>query len=105
MKGFTAISALALILGCGSTNSKEGSGTDGPGHLPPDGGGRPDAFVMQPVGPSVFTDFPANPMIDPGVPANAPALFAPQGDPTGGPCLLEPEMGSLFPRNWLRPRF
>jgi hypothetical protein len=21
-----------------------------------------------------------------------------------GPCIIEPEPGSLFPRNWLRPR-
>jgi hypothetical protein len=24
---------------------------------------------------------------------------------TAGPCLFEPELGSLFPKNWLRPRF
>ncbi len=27
------------------------------------------------------------------------------GAASGGPCLLDPEAGSLFPRNWLRPRF
>ena len=25
--------------------------------------------------------------------------------PSGGPCLYEPELGALIPRNWLRPRF
>lgn len=29
---------------------------------------------------------------------------ADSGDP-GGPCLVEPALGSLFPKNWLRPRF
>jgi hypothetical protein len=27
------------------------------------------------------------------------------GSQSGGPCLLEPEVGALFPNNWLRPRF
>jgi hypothetical protein len=40
-------------------------------------------------------------------PANAAALFGPatQGAQAGGPCLIEPESGALYPRNWLRPRF
>jgi hypothetical protein len=27
------------------------------------------------------------------------------GSQSGGPCLLEPAVGALFPNNWLRPRF
>ena len=38
-------------------------------------------------------------VIDLGAPANAPDLFADPGAATGGPCLLEPELGSQFPRN------
>jgi hypothetical protein len=51
--------------------------------------------------------FPADPIIDGNAPADAPALFgdAASGDPSGGPCLVEPEIGALFPNNWLRPRF
>jgi hypothetical protein len=54
-----------------------------------------------------FGDFPADPIIDGTAPANAPSLFGPagSGSPTGGPCMTEPEVGSLFPNNWLRPRF
>jgi hypothetical protein len=39
-------------------------------------------------------------------PSNAGDLFGDKnyGTATGGPCLLEPESGSLFPRNWLRLR-
>ncbi len=48
-------------------------------------------------------------MPDGGVsaPANSQTLFGPpsQGAQSGGPCLLEPEVGSLYPHNWLRPRF
>jgi hypothetical protein len=57
--------------------------------------------------PGPFADFPKEPIIDPSAPAGAPGLFGPagSGDPTGGPCLFEPEPGTLFPSNWLRPRF
>jgi len=52
-------------------------------------------------------DFPAAPSVEGTAPASAPQLF---GDPSsgaasGGPCLVEPEIGALFPNNWLRPRF
>jgi hypothetical protein len=61
-----------------------------------------------------FTDFPASPILDATdgggatePPSNSAALFGPssQGAATGGPCLIEPETGSLYPNNWLRPRF
>ncbi len=56
-------------------------------------------------------DFPSEPLVDTAgpleVPNNVAELFA--GDESGGtgvgPCLVEPELGSLFPKNWLRPRF
>jgi len=51
-------------------------------------------------------DFPATPRMEPGAPANAPSIF---GDPgsgaSGGPCVIEPQDNTLFPYNWLRPRF
>jgi hypothetical protein len=63
-----------------------------------------------PTGP--FADFPKDPILDTTSgtmppPANIATLFgAPApGDPSGGPCLIEPEPGTLFPNNWLRPRF
>lgn len=57
-------------------------------------------------------DLPAAPILDDGAPADAARFF---GDPKNfrgpGPCVIEPQLsqgdqpGSLFPRNWLRPRF
>jgi hypothetical protein len=48
-------------------------------------------------------DFPKAPEFDDGAPMTAPSAF--QGTPSGaGPCILEPQAGSLFPHNWLRPR-
>ena len=43
------------------------------------------------------------PILDTGVPANAPSMFS--GSPSGsGPCVLEPGDNTLLPYNWLRPR-
>jgi hypothetical protein len=43
-----------------------------------------------------------NPMFVTGVQSTATGLF---GTPSGtGPCVTEPENGTLFPNNWLRPR-
>jgi len=56
---------------------------------------------------SVLTDFPSTPIFDgTDVPPNAPTLFtgAPRGG-SGQPCFVEPRMGTLIPRNWLRPLF
>jgi hypothetical protein len=49
----------------------------------------------------------AGPMGVAPAPASAAQTFGPpsQGAPSGGPCLIEPEDHSLYPRNWLRPRF
>jgi len=65
------------------------------------GGGNPGDALSGPPWP----DFPAAPIVEAGAPANAPDLFQDPGTPTGGPCLVEPEIGALFPNNWLRPRF
>jgi hypothetical protein len=54
--------------------------------------------------PSTNNDFTA-PVIDTGAPANAPALFAAADVAGTGPCVYEPESGSLFPNNWVRMRF
>src|SRR5690349_4963463 len=49
------------------------------------------------------TDFPADTIMGDGVPADAPSRFT--ADASGaGPCITEPQDGSLFPANWLRPR-
>jgi hypothetical protein len=75
----------------------DGTGTDAAPVVPP------DAFT----GP--YSDFPTNPIIDPNgtAPTGSDVLF---GDPlggaaTGGPCLFEPEVGTVYPHNWIRPRF
>jgi len=56
------------------------------------------------------SDFPATPILDTGVPSNAPSLFTGTTF-TGSLCLLEPQLsangqeGAMIPANWVRPRF
>ncbi len=62
--------------------------------------------------PGTCTDFPVEPLLGAGVPANAAELF---GEPTkftdGGLCVIEPQLsaagkeGAMLPANWVRPRF
>jgi len=57
--------------------------------------------------PTACTDFSSSPINDPKSPSAIPGNPASQfsGSPSGaGPCVTEPEDGSLFPYNWTRPR-
>jgi hypothetical protein len=92
-----------LLLSISACAPTSGGGGDDDG--PPPGGndGGPDAWIDT-GGP--HTDFPAEPVIDGDAPDDSDDLF---GDPgsgssSGGPCLLEPELGALIPMNWLRLR-
>jgi hypothetical protein len=42
--------------------------------------------------------------MDGNVPSGAPSLFGGTPSTSGGPCLVEPQDGTLFPNGWLRPR-
>jgi len=112
---FTALPALAAFsCGDGGTSTPTGSGgtagTGGSGSGTGGVGGDDGGLFGDGTGGSFngpFSDFPKDPVIDPSAPADAPTLFGPPGtgQPSGGPCLFEPEPDALFPRNWLRPRF
>jgi hypothetical protein len=81
-------------------------GMGGQGHPPIGGFGPIDGGTDAIAIPPPLTDFPADPIIDPSAPANAPALFdgsTPRSD--GAPCITSPITGTLMPKNWLRPRF
>jgi hypothetical protein len=106
--------AAALAAGCGS------SGDGSTFTQPPDAStgdvgldGRSLFYDSPPIDGNIsYPDFPPNPILDApdagaAAPANSQGLFGPgtQGAQSGGPCLIEPEVGSLYPRNWLRPRF
>ena len=105
--GFAA-SGAAAFAACGNGDSSGfDAGADGTFYDSPFAfDSNNDAFS----GP--YSDFPSTAIVDTpdagqAAPPNSQQLF---GDPdggaqSGGPCLVEPEINSLYPRNWLRPRF
>jgi hypothetical protein len=125
----TLLAACALPVASAAAACGCGNGSDAPGHAFVDGGsvlGAFDASSGTGKADSAYgsfgdagappctscTDFPAAPIVDepdagPAAPSNAGQLFGgpAQGAQSGGPCLVEPEIGVLYPNNWLRPRF
>ncbi|NUP12531.1 MAG: hypothetical protein HOW73_41330 [Polyangiaceae bacterium] len=92
--------------GSSSGGSSSTSGGSGPGGSTQDGGGG-STGTFNAGGADAGPVFPEEPIVEAGAPANASELFGDPGSgaPTGGPCLYEPELGALLPKNWLRPRF
>lgn len=86
--------------GSGASTGVGGSRTTGAGgssNPPPVGCNGPCAdFGGGPFGPDGTSA---------SVPAGAAQIFANGGSGSGGPCLFEPQDGTLLPNNWLRPRF
>jgi hypothetical protein len=92
--------------GSGSPAPTAGAGGGMGGSSPGTGGivgtggsSSPDA------GPPPITDLPPDPIIVSPAPTNAPGLFSTAPRSAGAPCILSPEVGTLMPRNWLRPQF
>ncbi|HEY5091267.1 MAG TPA: hypothetical protein VIK30_14910 [Polyangia bacterium] len=93
--GCAGVKAKAPSTGTAGSNGSSGSG----GGLVTGSGGSGVVMPASCNGPC--TDFPPDP-INTNIPAVDPVMF---GTPSGsGPCVTEPEDGSLFPNNWLRPR-
>ena len=107
------VATCAALGACGSDPSVTGAtGTGGAGHATTTGDDTAttssQGFGGGSHGP--YSDFPVDPVIDDGggaLPTNIATLFGDptSGNPDGGPCLVEPEVGALIPNNWLRPRF
>ena len=122
MRRLHLFSAFVLVASVAVAAWSSGCGTDpDPGSQFPDAtaDATDDFSADSPIpipdtGPTTYDDFPT-PIIEggdggPGAPSNSPTLFggADAGAIDGGgagPCLTEPEIGSLYPKNWLRPRF
>jgi hypothetical protein len=109
--GASANGGSGAIVGVGATSGTVGIPMVGDGVVPNDD--PTNAAITHPAcGIGTCEDFPADPILGDGVPANAATLF---GDPSnmsaGSFCVLEPQLssgstpGTLIPANWLRPRF
>jgi hypothetical protein len=103
---FVAIlGSVALALGCAGVKPTATTGTGGTGNVLGIGGSGGAVTTPMPC-QGLCTDFKADPVIISPAPANAATIFGSAGSGSpGGPCLLEPQDNSLFPNNWLRPRF
>ncbi|MBC8133152.1 MAG: hypothetical protein H7X95_09240, partial [Deltaproteobacteria bacterium] len=85
--------------GCAKVEQKSIGGTGGVGGSGPmrgTAGNTPP--IATPGSCTACEDFPSTPIIDPSAPANAPSMFT--GAPSGaeGPCVVEPEDDTLFPK-------
>ncbi|MES1172949.1 MAG: hypothetical protein ABUL62_01380 [Myxococcales bacterium] len=85
-----------------------GAGADDVG----DAGASDAGAAGDPAMGPIATDFPKAPILEVGVPPNAPEIFDAATDTLTSPlCVLEPQLsagdvpGAMFPSNWLRPRF
>jgi hypothetical protein len=89
VKGSATAEGSGGAIGTGGRAGVIGTGGSGPVTVPPCVG--------------LCTDFPKDPLFDVGVSQDVTGMF---GTPSSapGPCVTEPENGSLFPNNWLRPR-
>jgi hypothetical protein len=107
--------SVSLVLGCAgvkqndsttgsgggsgaSTGNGGSTGTGGGGANPPPStcNGACDDFAGGPFGPDGTSG---------SVMSGWAQIFSGSGSSSGGPCLYEPQNGTLFPSNWLRPRF
>jgi hypothetical protein len=109
-----------LLLACSGANSSStgagaggstGTGVGGSTALG-SGGSRANGTGGNPLPPGCSdrcSDFAGTPFGPDGIsgsfPSGAAQAFGGSAAPRGGPCLLEPQDGTLLPNNWLRPRF
>ncbi len=84
--------------GTGGGGGFQVGGTGGAGYVVSDAGSQ--FASVEPECAANCTDFPAEALNPESIDPN---LFS--GAASGsGPCIIEPQDGTLFPRNWLRPR-
>jgi len=97
-RSFLLLAAIAFAVRCGSGDDK--SNFDGG---PPQDATTTDSnpFPNQDSGPSTYSDFPSNPIVDPSLPSNTPSLFgSPDAGTAAPPCIAEPAADAMIPRNW-----
>jgi hypothetical protein len=106
------LGSLCLALGCAGVKQTSSSGTgastghggNGSGNTTGSGGTTPPPSTCN----GTCADFSSTPIVDGSANGGSAATIfgaAGSGNSSGGPCVYEPEAGTLFPSNWLRPRF
>ncbi len=114
VKSTLALAASVALAGTFAGLAACGSGDPQSQFVDPDAGAlEPDgSSMLGETGPIVHDDFKDPVFAEGATPAALQAFATPdvQGDAGdagggGGPCLYAPQIGTLFPNNWLRPRF
>jgi hypothetical protein len=82
----------------GSSSGSSSGGTDGSAP-------QPTCKTLTRPCAMACTDFPTASVIDANTPMNAATYFNAADGAGAGPCLVDPQPGTLIPQNWLRPRF
>jgi len=115
-----ALTVMAAALAGTSCSSDEGGiagndsgGTSNVGGSPSGGSGGTGAAGSGGIGvggtggaQGPFPDFPKDPEVESSLPGDIGSQFGSgAGQPTGGPCLAEPPMDALVPKNWTPLRF
>ncbi len=106
----------AALWAAGCSNSAEPSNAYGSGGAAASSNGQAGGFVFTPggggasdddagpPGPTI-DDFPSDPVFVDGAGPSLVSAFQSAGGADSGPCIVSPEPGTLYPKNWLRPRF
>lgn len=116
MRPLHSLLVLSVAVGFGAVVAAACGSSDGPDSSfpPPDAptGDETPVNTLPESGPTTHDDFKDPVFMDGAMPTALTTFANPDGTMAGeagasatGPCLYEPEMGSLFPANWLRPRF
>lgn len=101
-----ALASGASTLACSSSDGSGSStanttGTPGGAGGAGGGGSGTGGVVLDPDGGSTFADFPAAPVVEAGLPDDIGGLFeGAMGSDMGGPCLAEPALDAMVPKNW-----
>ena len=95
------------VEGGGGSSAASGSGGSGNGqsgtNLIINEGGAADDDAGPPL--PMIDDFPSAPVFNDGAAPNSGDAFQmPGAAGNAGPCIVSPEVGTLYPKNWLRPR-
>ncbi len=112
---FALLGSLCLALGCAGVKSNvSGTGTGastghgGSGNSSGTGTGTGGTTPPPSTCNGSCTDFSSTPIVDGSANGGSAATIfgaAGSGNSSGGPCIYEPQAGTMFPNNWLRPRF
>lgn len=101
LAGSVAASALAAVTVSVSCGTSTPGGASESGSSGSTGSTGSTGSVFNPGDQGTFADFPKDPIVESGLPAGLPGLFAgAKGSESGGPCLSEPAMDAMIPRNW-----